>query len=124
MDSREKASAVDTNATSERPRVRGVGLDPQTRCAHYRSALDIIAIKVPCCGEFYACKECHDALADHPIEQWSVNDYGTRAILCGECGALLTIAEYLKSASMCPECGAKFNPRCSLHHHFYFADRE
>jgi hypothetical protein len=27
------------------PRVMGIGLDPQMRCAHYHSTLDIIAIK-------------------------------------------------------------------------------
>jgi uncharacterized CHY-type Zn-finger protein len=50
--------------------VRGVGLDGQTRCTHYHSALDIIAIKMMCCGIYYACKDCHETLADHSIKVW------------------------------------------------------
>ena len=43
-------------------------MDAETRCVHYRSALDIIAIKMACCGVYYACKDCHAALADHEIK--------------------------------------------------------
>jgi uncharacterized CHY-type Zn-finger protein len=53
-----------------RPEVRGIDLDPQTRCTHYRTVLDIIAIKMKCCGVYHAYKECHEALSDHPIEVW------------------------------------------------------
>jgi uncharacterized CHY-type Zn-finger protein len=52
------------------PRVKGIDLDPQTCCARYHSTLDIIAIKMKCCGIYYACKDCHDALADHAIQVW------------------------------------------------------
>jgi len=31
---------------------------------------DIVAIQMRCCGLFYACKDCHLALADHPIAVW------------------------------------------------------
>ena len=48
--------------------VRGVNLDAQTRCAHFHGSTDIIAIKMKCCGEYYACKDCHIALAGHQIE--------------------------------------------------------
>jgi uncharacterized CHY-type Zn-finger protein len=51
-----------------RPYVRGINLDFQTRCAHYNSPLDIIAIKMKCCGLHYACKACHDALADNALQ--------------------------------------------------------
>lgn len=110
-----------TPAPAKRPRVLGVELDPSTRCVHYHGELDIIAIKLRCCGEFYACKECHDALADHGVLPWPRDEYGTRAVLCGACGTELTISEYLASGYHCPACGAGFNPRCSAHHHFYFA---
>ena len=30
--------------------VHGVDVDPETRCAHWRSPLDIIAIQFKCCG--------------------------------------------------------------------------
>ncbi len=104
------------------PSVSGVDVDEKTRCEHYHSDLDIIAIRLKCCGEFYACKECHDVLADHPLESWPRTAFDTRAILCGNCSAQLTISAYLECNSRCPECAAEFNPRCSLHHHFYFSD--
>jgi len=47
-------------------------IDPHTRCAHYHSALDIVAIRMACCGEYYACLHCHEELADHPSTPWSV----------------------------------------------------
>jgi uncharacterized CHY-type Zn-finger protein len=40
-----------------RPQVNGLNLDPHTRCAHFNSPTDIIAIKMKCCGADYACKE-------------------------------------------------------------------
>jgi uncharacterized CHY-type Zn-finger protein len=103
------------------PEVRGLNLDPQTRCLHYHSPLDIIAIKMKCCGTYYACKDCHDALAGHSIEVWPEAEWGQKAILCGACRAELTIYAYLECNSVCPACQAPFNPGCRNHHHFYFA---
>jgi uncharacterized CHY-type Zn-finger protein len=102
------------------PAVRGVDLDAQTRCAHHHSAADIVAIKMKCCGVYYACKDCHIALAGHAIAVWPREEWEQRAILCGACGAELTIREYLQSESLCPACGVAFNPGCRAHHHFYF----
>ena len=95
-------------------------MDPQTRCAHYHSELDIIAIRMRCCGEYYACKDCHEALAGHPIEVWPRVEWDAKAILCGACKAELTIHEYLNCGHRCPACGAAFNPGCGRHAHFYF----
>jgi uncharacterized CHY-type Zn-finger protein len=103
-----------------RPNVRGVDLDAQTRCRHYHGPTDIIAIKMKCCGEYYACKDCHEEQAGHAIVTWPKNEWSQRAILCGECGRELTIDEYLASNSHCPRCNAQFNPRCSNHYQFYF----
>jgi uncharacterized CHY-type Zn-finger protein len=50
--------------------VRGVDVGPETRCRHYDSELDVIAIRFPCCGTFYPCYECHLAAADHEPERW------------------------------------------------------
>jgi len=102
------------------PEVRGLELDPQTRCEHWHSPLDVIAIKMKCCGVYYACKDCHDALADHPAKTWPRNEWNERAVLCGACRMELSIAEYLDCGNACPSCGAHFNPGCSNHHHFYF----
>ena len=103
------------------PQVRGLNLDPQTRCLHFHSTLDIIAIKMKCCATYYACKDCHDALANHPLEPWPPSGWHTQAILCGSCHAQLTIAAYVECNSVCPNCHAAFNPRCRNHYHFYFA---
>jgi len=103
-----------------RPQVRGVDTDAQTRCSHYRTVLDVIAIKMKCCGDYYACKDCHIALADHPIEVWPQSEWNQKAILCGVCGNELTVNEYLECGNRCPVCKAGFNPGCRNHYHFYF----
>jgi uncharacterized CHY-type Zn-finger protein len=100
--------------------VRGIEVDGETRCAHYRSPLDIVAIKMKCCGVYYACKDCHIALAGHAIAVWPRDEWNERAILCGACGTEMTIREYLECDSRCPTCGAALNPACRNHHHFYF----
>ena len=104
--------------------IRGVDLDPQTRCAHYHSALDIIAIKMKCCGVYFACKDCHVELAGHEIVVWPRTEWQRHAVLCGACKRELTIHEYLQSNSRCPNCAALFNPECANHHHFYFEPDE
>lgn len=103
------------------PEVRGLSLDPQTRCLHYHCLTDIVAIKMKCCATYYACKDCHEALANHSIELWPQSEWHHHAILCGACCAELTISAYLQSNSVCPNCHAPFNPACRNHHHFYFA---
>jgi len=102
------------------PNVRGVHLDSQTRCEHYRGPTDIIAIKMKCCGLYYACKDCHETLADHPIAVWLESEWTQQAVLCGACGATLTILQYMQSDSRCPACRAQFNSRCRYHDHYYF----
>jgi uncharacterized CHY-type Zn-finger protein len=104
-----------------RPTVHGLELDAQTRCAHWKSPLDIIALKMKCCGAYYACRDCHDALAGHAAEVWALGEFDTRAVLCGACGHELTVSEYLACESRCPQCGAGFNPGCHKHRHLYFA---
>jgi uncharacterized CHY-type Zn-finger protein len=112
------------SAQPSRPQVRGVDLDAQTRCAHYGTALDIISIKMKCCGVYFACKECHEVLAGHPIETWPQPEWTQRAVLCGACGYEMSINEYRASSYRCPNCIAPFNPGCSKHYRFYFANAE
>jgi uncharacterized CHY-type Zn-finger protein len=107
-----------------RPEVRGIGIDAQTRCVHYHSALDVIAIKMARCGTYYACKDCHEALAEHAIQVWPRSLWNTRAVFCGICGHELTIEEYMDSDSLCPHCSARLNPGCRNHYHFYFATED
>jgi uncharacterized CHY-type Zn-finger protein len=104
-----------------RPIVKGLSLDPQTRCRHWRSPLDIIAIRMWCCGTYYACRDCHDALADHPAEVVPAHAFDRPAVLCGACGAEFGVDAYLACENRCPACAAPFNPGCRTHHHLYFA---
>lgn len=104
--------------------VRGVDLDPETRCAHYHKPVDIIAIKMKCCNTYYACKDCHDALAGHAIAAWPHSEWDQPAVLCGACGAELTVREYMDCANQCPACKAGFNPGCRNHYEFYFESAE
>jgi uncharacterized CHY-type Zn-finger protein len=103
-----------------RPSVCGVELDSETRCAHYRTPLDIIAIRMKCCGVYYACKDCHNSLADHPIQGWPQSEWDQPAVLCGACKTELRIRDYLECENLCPACGAHFNPGCRSHYQFYF----
>nr|WP_203585977.1 CHY zinc finger protein [Subtercola lobariae] len=100
--------------------MHGAVVDEQTRCIHYHSALDVIAIKFACCGDYYPCHLCHEEAAGHPARTWPVAAFDTPAVLCGVCDSELTIAEYL-GVDDCPRCGAFFNPGCRLHSHLYFA---
>jgi uncharacterized CHY-type Zn-finger protein len=102
------------------PSVRGANLDANTRCRHYHGPTDIIAIRMKCCGEYYACKDCHEELAGHPIEVWPHAEWNREAILCGKCAVELTINQYMNCDSQCPSCRTHFNPGCRNHYHFYF----
>src|SRR5689334_17305928 len=100
--------------------VRGKVTDEQTRCVHYHSALDVIAIKFKCCNEYYPCYECHEEEAGHKSEVWRRTDFNAKAILCGVCGNEMTIHDYLTANNHCPQCNAAFNPSCNKHYHLYF----
>ncbi len=108
-------------ASAEPVEVRGVDLDAQTRCRHWHSPLDIVAIRMACCGEFYACADCHAALADHPLEPWPAEAFDSPAVRCGACGGVISIAAYMASGDRCPTCAAAFNPGCRGHYPIYFA---
>lgn len=101
-------------------KIKGKIVDEHTRCSHYHSSLDIIAIKMKCCNEYYACIHCHEEETDHKPEVWLKKEFNKKAILCGNCFNELTINQYLESNYHCPFCEAAFNPRCSNHNHFYF----
>ncbi|MFC7185548.1 CHY zinc finger protein [Halorubrum yunnanense] len=115
--------------------LRGVGVDPETRCAHWDGPVDVVALRFGCCETYYPCDACHDAAADHEAEPWPRERFGEPAVLCGACGATLSAREYLggdgeaRSASgsrtqsgddACPRCGAAFNPGCRQHRDRYF----
>lgn len=105
-----------------RVRVLGATVDDQTRCIHYHSELDVIAIRFACCGEYYPCHLCHAESAGHEARTWPVALQDALAIVCGVCEVELSISDYL-GVEACPHCGAPFNPGCRLHSHLYFAQR-
>jgi len=100
--------------------VSGVGVDPQTRCAHYSTPQDVIAIKFYCCQRYYPCHSCHALVTDHLPERWPIEKFNEKAILCGVCGVELSITDYLQSHYTCPNCEANFNPHCANHYGLYF----
>ncbi|MFD2869806.1 CHY zinc finger protein [Kurthia populi] len=103
--------------------LRGQLVDEQTRCVHYHTAKDIIAIKMKCCHTYYPCYQCHEEEADHPITRWTKMEWDEKAILCGRCHEELSIATYL-AHDTCPHCHAAWNPRCEGHYHLYFEMEE
>ena len=100
-------------------KIYGPVVDEETRCVHYHTSLDIVAIKFKCCGRFYPCYKCHEESEPHPIERWSREEFDEEAIYCGHCQHTLSINQYM-GAAVCPHCGANFNKRCKAHYHIYF----
>ncbi|GAB3188553.1 LysR substrate-binding domain-containing protein [Nesterenkonia suensis] len=99
--------------------VAGAMVDDETRCAHYATPLDVVAIRFYCCGRWYPCLHCHDEAEDHEVLPWPAELHTARAMLCGVCRRQFSIAEYLQ-VDGCSACGAAFNPGCSRHHPVYF----
>lgn len=115
--------------------VEAVDGDANSRCMHWHSARDIVALRFHCCGRWFACFDCHAALAGHSVTDvdgnllaacsghrvWPPGSGSERAVLCGACGYVLTVDEYLNCNDACPACAAAFNPGCRLHRHLYFS---
>ena len=100
--------------------VLGIQVDSETRCAHYHKEIDRIAIKFYCCNQYFPCYECHAQCGCGQPKPWPKNTFDQKAVLCGDCGYELTVAQYLNCQSNCPNCHSTFNPSCSLHAHLYF----
>ena len=99
--------------------VAGAVVDDETRCAHYATELDVIAIRFHCCGRWYPCLHCHAEAEDHSVLPWPADRHDAEALLCGVCRRRFSITEYLQIEG-CTDCGAAFNPGCSRHHPVYF----
>lgn len=100
--------------------IKGKTVDQETRCVHYHSSLDIIAIKFKCCNTYYPCFFCHEEEAGHRPQVWSKSEIYTKAILCGVCKHEMTVEEYKACKYECPSCKEPFNPGCKNHDHLYF----
>ncbi|SHH68941.1 CHY zinc finger protein [Halobaculum gomorrense] len=101
--------------------VHGVDVGPETRCAHYDGPTDVIALRFGCCERYAPCAACHDAVTDHETEPWPRERFAEPAVLCGACGATLSVEAYLDADFACPSCSASFNPGCAAHYDRYFA---
>lgn len=102
--------------------LRGIEVDTETRCAHYDSEEDIIAIRFPCCDVYYPCYRCHEATTDHVPERFTQAAFDSQAIYCGRCHTTHSVDSYLESIAECPTCSAPFNPDCEAHHDRYFGE--
>lgn len=100
-------------------KIFGQIIDYQTRCKHYHTEKDIIAIKFKCCDKYYPCYKCHEELEDHSIAVWPKEEFNETAIICGVCKREHTINEYL-STKNCLTCKSLFNEGCANHYHLYF----
>lgn len=100
----------------DEPLFYGLDLDQHSRCRHYHSELDIVALKCGKCQRYYACYQCHDALTDHVFQAASANE--PHPVLCGVCRQQLSLSDYKTGA--CPICQSPFNPKCSNHYDIYF----
>lgn len=100
--------------------IKGKIIDSNTRCVHYNSEFDIIAIKFKCCNIYYPCYKCHEEEADHGIQKWKKHEDASKAVFCGNCHNEITIEQYINSNNKCPFCKSSFNPTCKEHYHFYF----
>jgi len=96
-------------------------IDRETRCTHYHTEKDRIAIRFYCCGAYFPCYECHKEYGCGKENVWPREKFHEKAILCGHCGTELTIEAYLNANHHCPKCDAHFNPNCQLHQSLYFA---
>ncbi|CCF57388.1 hypothetical protein KAFR_0C03970 [Kazachstania africana CBS 2517] len=96
----------------------GKPIDNETRCVHWNSENDIIAIKFKCCNKFYPCFQCHEETTDHELEKFNREDDSVKTILCGHCHNEMTFNEY--KLLHCKFCQSQFNPYCKLHYDHYF----
>ncbi|APX00064.1 hypothetical protein CHINAEXTREME_10915 [Halobiforma lacisalsi AJ5] len=105
---------------SERTPVRGVDVDPDTRCAHYHTDRDVVAFKFACCETYYPCFRCHEEVADHEAVPWPRARFDEPSVLCGVCRSEFAVPGYLEADYRCPSCDAAFNPGCAAHADLYF----
>jgi uncharacterized CHY-type Zn-finger protein len=100
--------------------LRGIAVDPDTRCAHYDGPRDVIAIRFACCDVYHPCFKCHRETTAHDPTRLPANEKHEPAVLCGVCGHTMTPAAYLQADHACPSCNTDFNPGCAAHRDRYF----
>lgn len=103
-------------------KVLGSVLDEETRCKHYHSERDIIAIKFYCCNTYFSCFQCHEESGCGNTNVWPKEKFDKKAVLCGKCKSEMTVNQYKDCEYKCPSCGTQFNSGCGLHWGLYFDD--
>ena len=93
-------------------KINGLLVDNESRCQHYHSPLDIVALKCYDCQKYYACYQCHDHIEDHRFRAYPCHIRQDKVVICGVCLHEMTIENYQKSIS-CSHCHSRFNPACS-----------
>lgn len=117
---RKRRRELSMPTSSAAPAINGKLVDEQSRCYHWHSPLDVIALKFKCCEKYYACYSCHHELANHPTQRYDLSiDSNEKLIICGVCKTELCFNEYHEHMK-CPHCKSQFNPACSLHYDLYF----
>ncbi|MEM6803015.1 MAG: hypothetical protein AAF696_16540 [Bacteroidota bacterium] len=102
-------------------KVWGINPDAQSRCKHWHSEVDIVALRMPGDDHFYPCHECYEAIHGEAPPPWPKESFeSAQAILCGNCAHLMTVKTYWASNNQCPNCSHAFNPGCAKHYHHYF----
>ena len=79
--------------------VKGNDIDQETRCSHYHTEIDRIAIKFYCCDTYFPCFSCHEESGCSSPQVWPIAQFNQKAVLCGSCGTELTVNEYLSCNS-------------------------
>ena len=76
------------------PKYVGVEIEThrESRCKHYHSKLDVLALESSCCNKFYSCVKCHDEMENHAMIPWdSDTSLNRHALLCGVCEKTFSI---------------------------------
>ncbi|ODQ67436.1 CHY zinc finger family protein [Nadsonia fulvescens var. elongata DSM 6958] len=105
---------------SSNVKIHGLLVDDQSRCRHYQSTKDVIALRCGRCDRYYACFQCHNHYeVNHTFVPWPKAKIDQVCVICGVCRHEMTQDIY-QGVIECPNCAALFNPGCSKHKHHYF----
>jgi RING finger/CHY zinc finger protein 1 len=107
-------SSSSSNSSSSSSSSSSSNSSPYTGCEHYRVAVQLLA---PCCGQFFPCRFCHDAIHDtqekDPKKAHTMDRKAVTTVRCMHC------EEIQKSQRTCQKCDKKLGeayycPHCNL----------
>ncbi|WP_438835700.1 CHY zinc finger protein [Streptococcus pluranimalium] len=59
---------------------KGIVIDDNSRCQHYHSSQNIVALKYADCHSYYACYKCHGAMESHSFKATSADE--VKPVIC------------------------------------------